>query len=43
MFSEVERLNSMLSEGGLVCHRPDDGYVAVGGALGPLGGLREFR
>jgi hypothetical protein len=37
LFSEVERLKSMLSEGGLACHRPDDGYVAFGGALRPLG------
>jgi hypothetical protein len=37
MFFEVERLNVMPSEGGLACHRPDDGYVVFGEALRPLG------
>ena len=37
MLTDVERLNPMPGEGGLVCHRPDDGYVAFGGALRPLG------
>jgi len=36
MFSEVERLKPMPSEGGLACHLRDDGYVTFGDAFRPL-------